>query len=325
MVYRAGDPSANSSTCSFSVTINDTQLPVITCPGSQILSNNLNVCGATVTYSTPSASDNCSIVSNVLASGQASGTVFPIGTTVVVYRATDPSGNSAACSFSVTVNDVQAPAISCPANITQGNVTGQCGANVSFSSATATDQCTASPSIVNLGQVSGSFFAVGTTTVSFRATDASNNSATCSFTVTVNDIQAPTITCPANITANNSPSNACSAVVNYSSPSASDNCAVGSVMLIGGLGGGSSFPVGITTNVWRAPTSTTTAHLFFHGSGQRRYHAFDHLSAQPEHSGRCLLHWVRWASWAPLSMADNCSPAPTFAQTPARFHGALGP
>ncbi len=48
----------------------------------------------------------------------------------------------------------------------------------------------------------GSFFPVGTTTVTSTATDGAGNTATCSFTVRVNDTQAPVITCPANITSN---------------------------------------------------------------------------------------------------------------------------
>jgi hypothetical protein len=47
--------------------------------------------------------------------------------------------------------------------------------------------------------------------------------ATCSFTVTVTDTQAPTITCPANITVGNT-LNQCNATVNYPDPSVTDNC-----------------------------------------------------------------------------------------------------
>jgi hypothetical protein len=47
---------------------------------------------------------------------------------------------------------------------------------------------------------SGTVFPKGSTTVTCNVSDASGNAATpCSFTVTVNDTQPPTITCPANI------------------------------------------------------------------------------------------------------------------------------
>lgn len=48
-------------------------------------------------------------------------------------------------------------------------------------------------------------FQKGQTTVTWTATDASGNPATCSFVVTVNDFQPLTITCPGNQTHNTTP------------------------------------------------------------------------------------------------------------------------
>jgi hypothetical protein len=93
---------------------------------------------------------------------------------------------------------------------------GQCGANVTLPTPTTTGLC----GPVTLTPASGSFFPVGTTTVT--ATTAAGPS--CTFTVTVVDNTPPTITCPAPITVNNTPG-LCSAVVNYPLPTASDNCA----------------------------------------------------------------------------------------------------
>lgn len=104
--------------------------------------------------------------------------------------------------------------ITCPANITVNSSPGACGANVSFA-ATTTGLCGA----VTYSPASGSFFPVGTTTVT--ATAAAGPS--CTFTVTVVDNVPPTITCPANITTNNTPG-LCSAVVTYPLPTVTDNC-----------------------------------------------------------------------------------------------------
>src|SRR4029079_121048 len=106
-----------------------------------------------------------------------------------------------------------------PANITVNNDANQCGANVSFS-ATATDNCPGTT--ISYSPVSGSFFPVGTTTVTATATDAAGHTATCTFTVTVVDAQNPSITCPANITVNNT-TGQCGAFVNFAA-TASDNC-----------------------------------------------------------------------------------------------------
>ena len=47
--------------------------------------------------------------------GLASGSTFPVGTTVVTHSATDGSGNTVLCSFNVVVTDNIAPTIACPA------------------------------------------------------------------------------------------------------------------------------------------------------------------------------------------------------------------
>src|SRR6185503_19440032 len=67
---------------------------------------------------------------------------FPLGTTTVIATALNGAGFDS-CSFKVIVTDVQAPVITCPANITLPNAPGQCGAVATFS-VTATDNC-ASP------------------------------------------------------------------------------------------------------------------------------------------------------------------------------------
>jgi hypothetical protein len=135
--------------------------------------------GAVVNYDLPTATDNCGTPSVQLISGPASGAVFPLGTTTVTYRATDASGNTADCSFTVTVTenaDTEDPVISnCPANISVSNDAGNCGAIVSWTPPTASD---------NSGSVNltsnfepGSFFPVGTTLVTYTATDAAGNTA----------------------------------------------------------------------------------------------------------------------------------------------------
>jgi len=109
--------------------------------------------------------------------------------------ATDASGNSQQCSFTVTVNDCENPTVQCPANVTVCNAPGQCSAVVNFV-ATGTDNC-AGLSVV-ASPASGSAFPVGTSTVTVTATDASGNTSSCTFTVTVNDCEPPTIVCPPN-------------------------------------------------------------------------------------------------------------------------------
>jgi len=97
------------------------------------------------------------------------------------------------------------------------------------------------------GLISGAFFPVGTTTNTFTATDAAGNVGTMSFTVTVTDKVFPVISaCPANITVNSN-AGVCGAVVNWTEPTASDNCtATGDLVWNKSVTPGSTFPIGTT-------------------------------------------------------------------------------
>jgi hypothetical protein len=125
--------------------------------------------------------------------GLPSGSVFPVGTTVNTFRATDAVGLQSTCSFNVTVVDNEPPVITCPANITVNTPVGSCTAVVNYT-ISASDNCPGVTTTRTAGLASGSAFPIGTTTVSWRATDASGNISNCSFTVTVNDGQLPVIT-----------------------------------------------------------------------------------------------------------------------------------
>jgi hypothetical protein len=94
-------------------------------------------------------------------------------------------GNTATCSFTITVNDTQKPTISCPANVIAPIPSGSC-ITVNYPAPVTTDNC-AGVSVACVPP-SGSCFALGTTTVSCTATDASGNSKSCSFQVTTFDI-----------------------------------------------------------------------------------------------------------------------------------------
>jgi HYR domain/Immunoglobulin domain/FIMAH domain len=80
----------------------DSTPPTITCP-SNITVQPTCPSGAVVTYTAPVGVDNCPGAMTTRTAGLASGSVFPIGTTTVTYTVTDTSGNSASCSFTVTV------------------------------------------------------------------------------------------------------------------------------------------------------------------------------------------------------------------------------
>jgi hypothetical protein len=238
----AVDATGNNGSCTFTVTITDTQNPTIACPANITRGTDANQCSAVVNYPLPTATDNCSNISNITCNPP-SGSAFTKGTTTVNCTATDGSSNMSSCTFTVTVNDTQAPSISVPANITQTADTNQCSAIVNFTTPTATDNCPGVGS-VTCTPPGGSTFVKGTTTVTCRATDAAGNNGSSTFTVTVNDTELPVISSQANIT-RGTDANQCSAIINFTTPAATDNC--GSASVSCSPPSGSPFAKGTTT------------------------------------------------------------------------------
>lgn len=182
ITYTGVDPSGNTSTCSFDITVLDNDNPVITCPAPIVQGNDTGQCGAVVTWPTVNATDNCNI--DTIIGTNMSGDNFPVGTTSVVYTATDSIGNQDTCSFNVTVNDTEAPDVTCPSDTTLLADTVSCSGIVSWGTPAATDNC-AIDTVVS-SAVSGTSFPIGTTNVLVTASDPAGNQDTCSFNITVN-------------------------------------------------------------------------------------------------------------------------------------------
>ncbi len=170
----------------FTLMVEDTEAPVITCPAAMIVECT-DPGGEVVTFA-PTVTDLFD-PTPVVVCAPASGAVFPLGTTQVTCTADDASGNSSACMFDVTVQDTTPPTIECVDDIVvfQGRVltaSGNFPAAVVTFSVTANDSCDSSPVVV-CSPPSGSIFPWGVTDVTCIATDASGNSAACGFQVLV--------------------------------------------------------------------------------------------------------------------------------------------
>ncbi len=104
-----------SASCTFNITVNDNEPPIINCPSS------ITQCNPVVTFN-PTANDNCggniSMVCN-----PPSGNTFPVGTTTVLVTATDVAGNTSTCSFNVTIQ----PMSILPTSISSSQGTTVCG------------------------------------------------------------------------------------------------------------------------------------------------------------------------------------------------------
>src|SRR5204862_254634 len=192
--------------------IEDHQNPTIACVANQTRSSNVNFCTYTAvgTEFDPTAfADNCTgstISNNFNSSSTLAGAIFPKGTTTVTWTVTDASGNTATCSFTVTVEDHQNPTIACVSNQTRSSNLNSCTyttVGTEFDPTAFADNCTGSTisnDFNSSSTLAGAIFPKGTTIVIWTVTDASSNVATCSFTVTVEDHQNPTISCVGNQT-----------------------------------------------------------------------------------------------------------------------------
>ncbi|HEU4388535.1 MAG TPA: HYR domain-containing protein [Blastocatellia bacterium] len=215
---------------------------------------------------------------------------FPANSSVVlVVHEVGSQPGCADYSFSVSGLPCQLPCtITCPANITKSNDSNLCGATVSYPAPVTSGNCGA----VSCSPASGSFFPVGATTVTCSTASGSS----CSFTVTVNDTQPPTISCPANISTATSVPGASTTVVTFPSPVASDNCGAptkvctppsGSVFLVGtttvtcqatdnaGNTASCSFTVSVSNLVIRDDATATLLRVTHNGGPTAAYQFFD--------------------------------------------------
>lgn len=211
---QTANPATNLGTGTYSVTITDADgcpatasatvaavdnvAPTVTCPANIQTCNNATA--GTLNLS-PTVSDNCGGTVNFTKTNNfAANDIYPLGQTVLGFTATDLAGNTAVCSFTVSVVDNAAPVINGPSSIVicEGIAAGTTGLN-----ATATDNC---PGTVIIAKTSGwqanDIYPVGQTSLGFVATDGAGNTAQCAFTVTVNPNPVITVDAANNQTVN---------------------------------------------------------------------------------------------------------------------------
>jgi hypothetical protein len=220
---------------------------------SVVLDDELGVAQAT-------DSGTCNGSVTITRTGVPPGNAFPTGTTTVIYTATDAAGNSASVIQLVTVTESPAipPTITAPADVVAYTGPGatSCGTVVSdatLGTVIANDNCSLA-SVTRTGVPAGNAFPVGTTTITYRATDASGNFTEDTQVVTVIDNTPPVISCPASITLE--PTCPSGAVATWTPPVGTDNCAGAVTTRTAGGAPGSVFTIGTTTVTY----SVTDAH-----------------------------------------------------------------
>jgi hypothetical protein len=236
-----------SATCTATVTVVDVGELAVACPSGTVVD-----AGAGCSAAIPDVTAGAVAVTSCTGSGSATlsqsplaGTPADLGTHIVTVTATDGLGNVATCETTVTIEENVPPAIVCPEALTVA-ASASCNYTGGIGAATATDNCSA-PAAIAIASNAPAVFPLGTTTVTWTATDESGNVSSCQQQVTVADTTAPVITCPASLTVTAGPGNVYFGPIGTAT--ASDNCG-GTITIASDAP--ASFPEGVTTVTWAA-------------------------------------------------------------------------
>jgi len=185
--YTVTDAAGNTTNASFNVVVSDAEDPTINgLPANISVNTDPGLPTAVVSWTPPTAGDNAPGATITQTAGPASGSAFPIGVTTITYEAEDAAGNTTTLSFTVTVADAEPPAFTgFPANISITVDYPTTSATASWTAPGVTDNAPGSTVTQIAGQASGSSFALGTHTITYRAEDDAGNIVDRSFTVTV--------------------------------------------------------------------------------------------------------------------------------------------
>ncbi|MDX6410528.1 MAG: hypothetical protein QOE91_44 [Gaiellaceae bacterium] len=232
---RAGE---RLTTGGFDVVVKDAAPPRIEAPASVRAATTADAAAVTFTVAAADVVDG-----TVAAACQpASGSTFPVGSTVVRCSATDSHGNTARRTLTVTVDhtSVPTPTLRLPAPI-QSEAEGPTGATVDFT-ARASDSADGALK-ADCTPSTGSLFPLGQTTVECTVINGHHRRATGSFSVVVVDTTPPKLelTAPSPVAA----TSRTGAAVTYSASAA--DLVSGSLRPTCAPLSGSVFPIGSTT------------------------------------------------------------------------------
>jgi hypothetical protein len=241
VIWTATDKYGNKVSATQKVTVVDLEKPFLSSLGEIGVVNDAGGCGAKVELMIPYAFDNSG---QVAVTNDAPGTYFPVGTTLITWTATDPSGNTDTMTQRITVIDNELPVCHLASSaLSFKAAAGQCGVSLNLDGPTATDNC----GIASITSNAPAVFPVGTTIVTWTVTDLGGYEVRLKQSVTIVDSEAPSMQVPASISMNTS-RGASTSTINLAAPSATDNCGIASIS----NDAPAAFPVGTTVVTWTA-------------------------------------------------------------------------
>lgn len=234
------DNAGNHASAVQKVTVADLQKPYIYRMAEMGVPNDPGQCGANVNLITPYSYDNSGLPVKVTNNAPA---VFPVGSTTVIWTATDAYGNSDTSTQLITVIDNELPTIQVT-DLHWSADPGQCGSSRPLPAPAVSDNC----GIASVTSDAPSFFPTGTTIVQWTVKDNAGYIVKAQQTVIVDDQEKPAISAPANLTVANDAGSCGASNVVLGSAVASDNCGIASVT----NDAPAIFPAGTTLVHWTA-------------------------------------------------------------------------
>ncbi|XP_071477944.1 hyalin-like, partial [Diadema antillarum] len=184
VTINAVDASQNRASCTFNITVVDTEPPVLNCSDRIVVSTLPGLNYSIVSIPSPVVTDNSLL--EPVTSNDTLTAELPIGVFDVELSATDLAGNEETCFVRVEVQDRESPNITCPDDLLEVLQPNSSSVNITWSVPAVVDNSGEFTYPVSVPE-SGSFFGIGNTTVNVSSADPNGNVGSCLFLVTVID------------------------------------------------------------------------------------------------------------------------------------------
>ncbi|XP_072181952.1 hyalin-like [Diadema setosum] len=182
VTINAVDASQNRASCTFNITVVDTEPPVLNCSDRIVVSTLPGLNYSIVSIPSPVVTDNSLL--EPVTSNDTLTAELPIGVFDVELSATDLAGNEETCFVRVEVQDRESPNITCPDDILEVLQPNSSSVNITWSVPAVVDNSGEFTYPVSVPE-SGSLFGIGNTTVNVSSADPSGNVGSCQFVVIV--------------------------------------------------------------------------------------------------------------------------------------------
>ena len=168
------------------------------------------------------------------------------GSHTITYLVSDCAGNLTTASYAIEISEIGTPQVSCPENITAILPFGNCSMDLTLPlNFTASDDCALADSfqyfVTGVTEINPTSFLsteapiahlnIGVNEINYIISDISGNTASCSFTATIEDAQDPAIQCFQNSVVHVHPSGILPLIIESDDvlDSATDNCEIAAI------------------------------------------------------------------------------------------------